>query len=72
MFSSDIFIIRPKFDDCEVPEELKSIQYVKYYTKNGFQKLEKAIKQSYRVKKNNLNVSAENSSTPLPLKKQMD
>ena len=69
MFRSDIFIIPLKFDDCEVPEELKSIQYVEYYTKNGFQKLENAIKQSYRIKKNDLNVSSENSSSPPPPEK---
>lgn len=52
MFSSDIFIIPLKFDDCEVPEELKDLQFVNYYSKDGFQKLEEAIKNSYRVKKN--------------------
>ncbi len=59
MFSLDIFIIPLKLDRCSVPDELNDRQYIDYYAKDGFQRLENAIRQSYRVKKNNVtNTSA--------------
>jgi len=72
MFSFDIFRIPLKFDDCEVPEELSNTQFIDYYSKDGWEKLEQAIKEGYRVKKNSRTYVATTNPSPKPSKDDND